>query len=147
MKRLHPRLWLIGGILAVGLGCGSAETPAGAGSASPTESSALYLVKIHADWCGVCTRLLPLWSRLGEEYGDSVRMVVFDVTDRAAVERSSQEAARLGLGEFFDAHRSRTGIIAVLDATTRAPLAVFQGEMDFAEYQSVLERERERGGA
>jgi hypothetical protein len=90
---------------------------------------------------------MPLWDRLGEEYGDSVRIVVFDVTDRKAVEQSIREAARLGLGEFFDAHKSKTGTIAVLDPATREPVAVFRGEMDFARYQTVLARGRDQGGA
>jgi thiol-disulfide isomerase/thioredoxin len=137
----------LAGILAVGLGCGSAETPTGAGSAPPAKSSAPYLVKIHADWCGVCTRLTPVWNRLEEEYGDSVQMVLLDVSDRDAVELSSQEADRLGLGQFFDSYRGRTGTIAVLDAGTGEPQAVFIGEMDFAKYQTALETVLERGGA
>jgi thiol-disulfide isomerase/thioredoxin len=147
MNPLRARSALLVGILAVGLGCGSDAVPGGTGSAPRAESTARYLVKIHADWCAVCTRLVPLWTRLGEEYGDSVQLVLFDVTDREAVEQSAREAARLGLAQFFDSHKSKTGTIAVLDATTRAPVSVFKGEMDYAKYQAVLARGREQGGA
>jgi thiol-disulfide isomerase/thioredoxin len=147
MKPLRARSVLLAGILAVGLGCGSDEAPSSAESAPRAESTAPYLVKIHADWCGICTRLMPLWTRLGEEYGDSVQMVLFDVTDREAVDDSAREAARLGLGPFFDSHKAQTGTIAVLDGTTRESLAVFHGEMEFARYQTVLEKLRDEGGA
>lgn len=140
MNLPRARFALLAGILTVGLGCGSGEAPTGVTQAPRAASSGPYLVKIHADWCGVCTRLTPVWNRLGEEYGDSVQMALFDVSDRDAIERSSEEAARLGLGQFFDSHKGRTGTIAVLGAGTGEPLAVFQGEMDFAKYQTALEK-------
>jgi hypothetical protein len=56
-------------------------------------------------------------------------------------------AIPLGLGEFFDAHKSKTGTIAVIDAATLEPVALFEGEMDFAEYQAVLAEERGACGA
>ena len=80
MRRLRARSVLLAGILAVGLGCGSDEVPSVADSTPRAGGTAPYLVKIHADWCGVCNRLTPLWNRLGEEYGDSVQMVFFDVS-------------------------------------------------------------------
>lgn len=147
MKSLRARSVLFAGILAVGLGCGSDEVPSGADSAPRAESTAPYLVKIHADWCGVCNRLTPLWSQLGEEYGDSVQMVLFDVSDREAVDESAREAARLGLGPFFDSHKGQTGTIAVLDGTTRESLAVFRGVMELPKYQAVLDKVRDEGGA
>ena len=147
MRRLRARSVLLAGILAVVLGCGSEEVPSGADATPRAESTAPYLVKIHADWCGVCNRLTPLWTQLGEEYGDSVQMVLLDVTDREAVDDSTREAARLGLGPFFDSHKGQTGTIALLDGTTRESLAVFRGEMDIARYQTVLDELRDPGGA
>ena len=122
--------------LVVGAGAG------GARSASEKGDPVLYLVKIHADWCRTCMRLQPLWTRLGEECGDSAQLIFFDVTDRETTAHSAGEAAGLGLGEFFDAHKSKTGTIAVIDAATLETVAVFEGEMDFAKYQAVLTGER-----
>jgi thiol-disulfide isomerase/thioredoxin len=147
MRRLRARSVLLAGILAIGLGCGSDEVPSVADSTPRAGGTAPYLVKIHADWCGVCNRLTPIWSRLGEEYGDSVQMVFFDVTDREAVDDSAREAARLGLDSFFDSHKGQTGTIAVLDGTTRESLAVFRGEMVLDKYQAVLDELRDEGGA
>ena len=97
-----------------------------------------YLVKVHADWCGTCTRLNPVWSRLDASYGDRVELVLLDVTDRDAVARSRATAERLGLVEFFDAHKSKTGVIAVLDAS-RQPVAVWKGETELAKYSDVID--------
>jgi thiol-disulfide isomerase/thioredoxin len=112
--------------------------PASASEGSASESTRPFIVKIHADWCGTCTRLEPVWERLEAEYGGLARLVVLDVTDRAAHERSRELATRLGLSGFFDAHKSKTGTVAVLDGRSGRPVQVFKGELDFAAYESAL---------
>jgi hypothetical protein len=143
--RVHPTL--LAATLAISLAFILSAEPGGAESASETGAKRHYLVKIHADWCVACTRLQPLWKRLGEKCGDSARLVLLDVTDRETTAHSAREAARLGLGEFFDAHKSQTGTIAVIETATREPVAVFRGEMDFGEYEAVLTNGRGECGS
>jgi hypothetical protein len=142
MTRLRTRSTVLATAAAIPLALLVSAGAGGARSASEEGDPVLYLVKIHADWCRTCMRLQPLWARLGEECGDSAKLVLFDVTDRETVAHSAGEAAGLGLGKFFDAHKSKTGTIAVIDATTLEPVAVFEGETDFAKYQAVLTEER-----
>ena len=97
-----------------------------------------FLVKIHADWCGTCTRMEPTWEKIEAREGTQVRVVIFDVTDRASVARSREEADRLGLRAFFDEYRGRTGTAAVLHGATREPLEVWKGELDASVYESAL---------
>ena len=97
-----------------------------------------YVVKVHADWCGTCTRLNPVWSQLEASYGDRAELVLLDVTDREAVARSRATAERLGLGDFFAAHRSKTGVIAVLDSS-RQPIVIWKGETELEKYRSVID--------
>ena len=88
---------------------GTASTaPADTGADKPT------VVKIHASWCGTCTRLEGTWKTLQETYGDSANFVVFDVTDKAALEKSRAEAERLGLTNVLDEFKASTGTIAVI---------------------------------
>jgi thiol-disulfide isomerase/thioredoxin len=111
-----------------------AETPAAADTTRP------FVIKMHANWCGTCTALEPVWEELEREFGAHARFVRFDVTDRAALARSQREAERLGLAEFLAEHKSQTGTISVLDGATREPVAVMQGEADVSKYRAAIAR-------
>ena len=101
-----------------------------------------FVVKIHADWCGTCTKLNPTWMQIEKELGDQAQLVVFDVTDKATLDRSRAEANRLGLTEFFDSYKSKTGTIAVIDGSTHEPVSVMRGELDFAKYAAAVAEAR-----
>lgn len=98
------------------------------------------MIKVHADWCGTCIRLAPTWKRIELELSDRVTLVVFDVTDRARLAKASQKAELLGLREFFDAHKSKTGTVALLAPGGKRTLRVFNGETDFASYEAAIQR-------
>jgi thiol-disulfide isomerase/thioredoxin len=98
------------------------------------------VVKIHADWCGSCRATQPTWERVTAELSDRATMVRFDVTDRASYESAVSEAARLGIGDFLDEYRRRTGTIAVLDCETQEPLVILSGERDFTKYRDAIEK-------
>jgi thiol-disulfide isomerase/thioredoxin len=102
------------------------------------DASKPFVVKIHADWCGTCTKLNPTIEALQTKVGDNVRIVVLDVTDRESVKRSTAEADRLGIRAFFDANKSKTGTVGVLDGATREPVVVLKGETDVAKYEAAL---------
>ncbi len=114
--------------------------PAGAeeaASATPASTGPL-VVKIHADWCGTCVKLTSVWEELQAGYGDSARFVVLDVTDRSATVASAIEAERLGISEFFDANKGRTGTIGILDPATGKAVEIFKGETDAEVYENPL---------
>jgi len=62
-----------------------------------------FVVKIHADWCGTCTRMNPTFEALREQESGDARIVVLDVTDKQSLAASTAEADRLGIRSFFDA--------------------------------------------
>jgi thiol-disulfide isomerase/thioredoxin len=100
------------------------------------------VVKIHADWCGTCRKLEPTFAALERQLGDDASIVVLDVTDRPALERSRAEADRLGIRPFLDANQAKTGTVGVLDATGK-PVKVLRGELDPAAYVAAV---HEAGG-
>ena len=100
------------------------------------------VVKIHADWCGTCTRLEPTFEALEQEVGSGARIVVLDVTDKEAVARSAAEAERLGIQGFFDSYKGKTGTVGVLTADGK-PVSVMKGELDVSKYVAALEKARE----
>lgn len=135
MKTLRngiPGLWLLG----VAVLLAAADGSAGEDASQP------MIVEIHADWCGTCTKLKPTIEALQERVGGEARIVVLDVTDRAAVEASAAEADRLGIRGFFDAHKGATGTVGVL-AADGTPVRVMKGELDTEEYVAALEEARQ----
>ncbi len=111
-----------------------AAAPAlGAGAERPT------VIEFHADWCGTCALVEPVLETLEREHRGLVRFVRFDVSNRASLASSRHEAERLGLLEVFEAFRSRTGTVAVLDPRGE-PVEVFRGETDLDRYRAAIAR-------
>jgi len=99
-----------------------------------------YVVKIHADWCGSCKATESVWERVQNELGDRATVVKLDVSDRVEYEKATAEARRLGIEDFFQEYRSKTGVVAVLDCQTREPVAVLIGERDFEKYLQAVKK-------
>lgn len=112
--------------------------------AQPSEVSAAddaaqpFIVKIHADWCGACVKLNSTFESLHQKLGSGARLVVLDVTDEQTLTRATAEAERLGIREFFDRHKSKTGTVGVLHGATREPIRVMRGETDVAKYEAAV---------
>ena len=97
------------------------------------------IVKIHADWCGICTKLTPTFEALERDVGNQALIVTLDVTDRAMLEKSREQADRLGIRIFFDANQSKTGTVAVMDERGQV-VALGRGELDPAWYIEALRK-------
>lgn len=117
--------------------------PVLAGDMKAATEGAPIVVKIHADWCGTCRKLNPTWEELQTKYGDSVRFVILDVTDKSDVENSLAEADKLGIREVFDQYKSKTGTIAVVNGKTLEVVEVMKGQTDVAKYAPAIERASE----
>jgi thiol-disulfide isomerase/thioredoxin len=147
--RLKPgRRFALGLAVLAGLCLAGASAQAGVSRVSAEEdASRPFVVKIHADWCGTCTRLEPTLDALEKEVGDGARIVVLDVTDKQTLAGATAEADRLGIREFFETYKSKTGTVGVLDGASREPVRVMKGELDVAEYQRALAKAAARGSS
>jgi len=95
------------------------------------------VVKIHADWCGICQHLSATFEALERELGTEARIVVLDVTDHEATERSRAAAETLGIAAFVDRYKGQTGTVGVLDASGRA-VEILTGETRTEPYVSAV---------
>ena len=126
-------LALVCAVLAV-----TATASATEGTESDTAADRPIVLMIHADWCGTCRVLGPVWEQIQADFADNSTVVVFDVTDRNAYAESAQAAKALGVEDFFSKHRAKTGTIAVLACNSHEPVAVLKGERDIAVYRAAL---------
>jgi thiol-disulfide isomerase/thioredoxin len=133
LNRRPVRSTLLTSVLALGLlASGPALGEAGETRANPT------LVKIHADWCGTCTRLAPTWEALRRRHGEAVDFVVFDVTSDATRSAAAKLAAERGLERILETYGARTGTIAVIGKSGGDPLAVLKGVTDVDAYDAAI---------
>lgn len=105
-----------------------------------------FVVKIHADWCGTCTRLVPTFEALEQKYGERANLVVLDVTDKQTLAEATVRAKELGISEFFDRYKGRTGTIGILLADGET-VRVLAGETDLGRYDDVIELAIERSAS
>lgn len=98
------------------------------------------VVDIYASWCPACRNIAPTLSQLKQKYKNKVNFVVLDVRDRESVGDSNRMASKLGLSQFFNAHKAQTSTVAIIDPRTGKILKQFRNNADLAEYTTILDR-------
>ncbi|KAM3113350.1 TlpA family protein disulfide reductase [Phormidesmis sp. 146-33] len=96
------------------------------------------VVDIYASWCPACKNIAPTLSQLKRQYGNNVHFVVLDVSDRTKASQAEQQARALGLGQFFSANKSQTGMVAIIDPTTGNILTQYRNNANKSDYTTVL---------
>jgi thiol-disulfide isomerase/thioredoxin len=97
------------------------------------------VVDIYASWCPGCKNIAPTLSQLKQKYGTKASFVVFDVSDAKTTKASMKMAEELGLTSFFNANRSKTSTVAIIDPATGKIMKQFQNNAEIAEYSGVLD--------
>jgi thiol-disulfide isomerase/thioredoxin len=97
------------------------------------------VVDIYASWCPGCKNIAPTLSQLKQQYGTKASFVVFDVTDAKTTKAAMKMAKELGLTSFFNANKSKTSTVAIIDPATGKIMQQFQNNAEITEYSSVLD--------
>jgi thiol-disulfide isomerase/thioredoxin len=98
------------------------------------------VVDIYASWCPACKNIAPTLSQLKQQYGNKANFVVFDVSDSKKTQASMKMAAKLGLTSFFNANKSKTSTVAIIDPANGKVTKQFQNNANATEYTNVLDR-------
>jgi len=97
------------------------------------------VVDIHASWCSACKNIAPTLSQLKQQYAGKVHFVVLDVSDRSTTAQSEAIARELGLSAFFDANKTQTGSLTIVDPSTGKILSQQRNNANKATYTKVLD--------
>ena len=93
-----------------------APTLAGTVQVEGEGDPALYVVKVHADWCGSCTALVPILEEVQAGVADQpVLFVQLDVTDSTLTSQARLLAAALEVEDHFKAN-NQTGLVLLINA-------------------------------
>ena len=85
-------------------------------------SPALYVVKVHADWCGSCKALAPVLEEVRESLADEpVLFLELDVTDEARTAQARLLTAALGIENHLKAN-NKTGLVLLINPGDNALL-------------------------
>jgi len=74
------------------------------------------------------------------KYGNKIAFVQFDVTDGKTSAVAAAKAKRLGLGAFFNANKTATSTVAVVNPKTGAIVATFYADSNTADYESAIDQ-------
>jgi thiol-disulfide isomerase/thioredoxin len=97
------------------------------------------VVEIYATWCPGCKNIAPTLSQLEQQYGAKANFLVFNVSDAKTTKAAMKMAKELGLTNFFNANKSKTSTVAIIDPATGKIMKQFQNNAEIANYSSVLD--------
>ncbi|MEM9346180.1 MAG: thioredoxin domain-containing protein [Planctomycetota bacterium] len=84
------------------------------------EETDVYVLKFHADWCGRCKAMNPVYDSLVEGFDDEpVGFVKVDVTNKTKAKASEKMLKELGLDKIWADNKGRNGFILLVDAETK----------------------------
>jgi thiol-disulfide isomerase/thioredoxin len=111
---------------------------ASSASAQPAAPN-LLAVKFHADWCGSCKKMGPVFEDLRNKLdGKPVLFVTLDRTNLSTSHQAQLLGSALGLGSVVEANPG-TGFVLLLDPKDRRVVAKLTAEQSLKEMTSEIE--------
>ena len=88
------------------------------GRLPPSLQGKPVVVRIHADWCSACKATRATYDSVQKQYADKATFVTFDVTDAKTAAAAAAQADKLGLVKLFEADKTATSTVAVINPKT-----------------------------
>ncbi|QUS60123.1 redoxin domain-containing protein [Synechocystis sp. PCC 7339] len=106
---------------------------------APSLQGKPVVVDIYATWCPGCQTIAPTLSQLKKQYQGKVNFVVLDVSDKNTTKMAETKAKQLGLTTFFDANKTQTATVAIIDPATGMVIQQFRKNANAADYTKVID--------
>ena len=103
------------------------------------EAPEVIAVKFHADWCGSCKVMGPVFEELQEKFDtQSVLYIVLDHTRTYNRRQSQYLATTLGLDKVWAEYGGKTGFILLIDGESRKVLNTLTRENNLKQMGASL---------
>ncbi len=100
---------------------------------------AIIAVKFHADWCGSCKAMGPVFEELQDKFDTQpVLYVILDHTQEFDRQQSKYLAASLGLDKIWAKYGNKTGFILLVNGKTQAVATTLTHKQNLKEMGAVL---------
>lgn len=153
------RIWVCAAIIVAASGiAGGAGVVGAVGTGQDAERSTpelktaaapeLMVVRFHADWCGVCTKLAPNYAKLREKFCDSVLFVTLDLTHRPLDRQAEFLAGALDVGDLWKDNRLQVGKTYVVATQSGCVVGELSADCTLAELTAQIQdviRQAEQG--
>lgn len=96
------------------------------------------VVRIHAAWCPACKATQPTIDELRTDYAGKINFVQFVVTNAKTAAASQALAQRLGLESFYQATKSATSTVAVIDPRNGRIYATLYNDGSLEDYKAAI---------
>ena len=97
------------------------------------------VVRIHADWCPACKATRATYEGVQKHYGDKATFVTFDVTDAKTAAAAAAQAQKLGLSKLFEADKTATSTVAVINPKTGVVSASLYNDNTPGDYAKAID--------
>ncbi len=100
----------------------------------------IIAVKFHADWCGYCKAMGPVFEELQAKFDlQPALYVTFDQTREFDRKQSQYLANAMGLNQVWAKHGGSTGFILLIDANTKEVVEKLSHEKNLKEMGAALQ--------
>ena len=98
----------------------------------------LVAVRLHADWCGRCPEIGPIFTQIMNQYrNEPVQFVTLDFTNEATRQRAQTLATALRI-DWLATRSFETGMIKLVDTDKRETLAILTARGDLPRMTDAL---------
>jgi|GEM_PF-1548676 len=99
----------------------------------------LIALKFHADWCGKCKAMGPVFEDLTNKFdGKPVLFVRLDQTNKSKATQAEFLLAELGLGSIWNEYGGKTGFILLIDAKSGKQIDTLPYDMTFKQMKTRI---------
>lgn len=109
------------------------------GALAPSLQGKPVVVRIHADWCSACKATQSTIDALKQTYAGKINFIQFDVTNAKTAGAARAQAQQLGLDTFFEAAKTATSTVAVIDPENGKVYATLYNDSSAGDYASAID--------